>query len=871
VTLPLDRIAHLLFSTRQARPEGSAGFNREIIAESPGVPAEARAGLDDLADMAGFVLNKPDLPPLWAFRRLGPETWLLVRAVSLGLYRKGNHQLLAHGLVLRRHHLQWLEGNPFLLAAPEAREAGFTFEEEHPDGRRDLEPKRLDPAFAAAAARLNLEHFVALSRDLDRFELPTAFPALFERLLDREHPTAWVPPPWLDPERPDRRFLEWLLLHLHPADRAELAFHTWYAYDRPRRFDLVGVARSDAEELQRHLHGEVAVWEYGSDASPADPPLGEKVQVLRRPDAPGYLHAVLNPYLTLLAPRFDPDLLERKLEILTPDQATLCLRHELGEELTADERAEVRELYRRRESDLLHETLRLAEAWERGPEAFAERMALHRELPIEASAEDRQVALGRVREAAERWAVLALLPTAEPPARDEELRAAWAELVPAGTFPRLLSTIEDLERTELAEEILPRWMDALVPAAGPAGTSPPWADHLRFLAARRHPVLPVAAAYERALDGAPDAARLPGYRELQKVAFDLGHPAFAVRVLFQKELPRLPEAARRIRAADGALHLLEVGDGAAGLLGAAADDPVVAEGAYGRLAAIFARDSTVDPSRLAACCAALVEVRREPLPDAAVEAAADVLAGLAAEGGAAAAGVETLAPGPELADRLLAATFRAVHGRLDGRGVAAPLAEAVALLVDLRRERPGAGEAADPALLELLPALLILAPPAVAPASLRRQFRAWLEDLLDGGRFPALVERPRTWRHLLLDELLLDPPALPDVSGASPSNLVPVGDGAVDDPRRRAYYVLAWRRWEEAVEGGGASGEATRRAHLGAEVGLLRGLAAQGAAAQLRLLEATAPHRRPEEVETIFRWLPARPPDPGAADLRELR
>ena len=253
----LPPIPQLLFSTRDARPESSAGFNREVVAASPGVPEPVRAAFESVADMTGFILRRAELPPVWAFRRVDAGHWLLARAVSLGTYRKGNHQLLIHGLGLGAEHLDCLDGNPLLLSSPEARAAGFRFEEEHPGERHSLAPQHLDAAFAGTAATMNLERLRRLGDALEP-AVAAAFPALFDSVLERGRPTAFA-----TGERPDRRLLEWLLLHLHPADRVELSWHTWYAYDSPRPFDLVGVAASDAAELRRQLR-DVEVWSAGA-------------------------------------------------------------------------------------------------------------------------------------------------------------------------------------------------------------------------------------------------------------------------------------------------------------------------------------------------------------------------------------------------------------------------------------------------------------------------------------------------------------------------------------------------------------------------------------------------------------------------------
>jgi hypothetical protein len=840
---PLPLIPHLLFSTRDARPETSAGFNREVVAASPGVPETVRAAFESVADMTGFILRRQELPPVWACRRVEAGRWLVARAVSLGTYRKGNHQLLIHGLCLGAEHLAALDGNPLLLAGPEARAAGFAFEEEHPGERRQLAPKRLDAGFAAGAAALNLARLRRLSEELDA--AVTGFPALYDSLLDRGRPTAFA-----TGERPDPGLLEWLLLHLHPADRAELSWHTWYAYDSPRPFDLVGVAASDAAELRRQLR-DVELWFADGEGAgtAAGPGLGRHVEALRRRDPHRYALAVDAYYLTLLSGG-GPDLRGRSLPALSPRDAALCLRAELGEPLSAEEEERRRWLATRRGKELTHQAADLAEAWQRGAGELAGRLARLRETPLEVSEADRALAAAQAANDLQRWALLALLPAVEPAPGRRQLRALWPRLLPAGGVPRLFALFHRPGDAELAAELLWPWMEALAGAGTDETGPPPWALYLRFLHAAGLSAAGAAAGLEARLDAAPAAERLSGYRELQKACADSGLGDVALRLLFERELPALDGAAFRVRAGDAAGRLLE-SDGeadelAAGLLAKAGG----AEALFASLARWLFEDGASGPRHWRRC-RSLLEAARGGLPPGAVPAAADFLATVATSplGERVAEGLELLARRDlALRDTLFAATLRALHPHLEPGPDDAPAARGVAALVRFRLEVRSAAEEVDRALLDLLLPALVCWPPHGGGSRLRTFVGDLLEHLLDAGRFAGLAVPAAAWHHLLLDEMLL----------------APAEGSAIDDPRHRAYHLLAWRLW--AQEDG-----VPEPAHRAREVALLRWIDPGGAAGTAgpgwhrSMIETAVP---PEHRSHALSFLDAHLPRPAADDPR---
>src|SRR5215210_318955 len=130
-------IPQLIFSTRSPSPKSGPDFVREVVAESPGVAEEVRAEFARRADIAGSILQHELRQAVYMFCPVAANAWLLCRAMSLGLYRKGSNLLLVHGVVLAEEHLEALEGNPLLLDLPEVQERrGLAFREEYPGAGR---------------------------------------------------------------------------------------------------------------------------------------------------------------------------------------------------------------------------------------------------------------------------------------------------------------------------------------------------------------------------------------------------------------------------------------------------------------------------------------------------------------------------------------------------------------------------------------------------------------------------------------------------------------------------------------------------------------------------------------------------------------
>jgi hypothetical protein len=852
--LSIPPIEHLVFSTREASPEGGTGFNREVVASSLGMPDGARRELARLADMTGPVLARPELPPLWAFRRLDTESWLLARAVSLGLYRKGHHQLLVHGAVLPRELVDRLDGNPFLLATPEARAAGFRFIEEHPGGRSVLSPLTVsdDGGLAAFAWRSNVERLSHLSA---RFPtLDSVFADLYERAVatllssrggDGRESLALVAPDSIAAGQAEvAGWIEWLLLHLHPADRAEVAFHTAYAYEQATPFAWIGAAAEDLPGLRRQLRG-LATWSDGETPTPRpadDSTLGDRIRQVRG-RAPDLLPRTLETYyLTRVPGSHGTDLRKNPFHPLDPDDADLCMRAALDLPLTEKEETRRTVLAYRGDQGLSLHVGELAEAWREGPEAFEAHLGrlaaaaeeLRRLAPVEPGDVGRLPVVTRPEE---RFVLLALLsrllpsgpPGSEEPRLAEHRARLGRAVVPASELAAMLALLDTPERRALGERELVPWSDDWLDSAGRGDdpgstTTPAWETWVRWLHRSGRPVAPAAGRIERAiLQGPPDGTaeesgerRLTALRRLERACSEVGLDPFALRLLFQREIPRLSPAAARVRWADGVAWLFRDGEdttAAAPFLAPALADPelapVVLDAVADRVLAPPERDRTDPHGRWSRARRLLQAQPRETLPAAAAGAAGAFLARLAADAADADTAPERLAEmldalgdlGPAdgpvgdtgpFRDAVLAAAAGRLGATLSGPGDEPRRSRAVrglAALLDARLVQRPLGEpepAVDRALLDAaLPALVLRGPRDEAGGPLRVAVSRHLGRLLDGERLPDALRvegapggTAGPWRHLLLDEIAAAPPANPE-----------------DDPRYRAVLDLSWRRW----------------------------------------------------------------------------
>jgi hypothetical protein len=347
-----DTLPQLVFSTRAAEPSSGTDFVREIVAASSRVDEAARGELAGRADLVGTVLQA-DLDtagPIFTFSSFGDgaggRRWLVARTVSVGHYRKG-HQLLTHGLVLDRDQLDALGGNPFLLATPER----SPFLDRHP-----MAPGGPGEALPAATVRWPTDPRRDNAERLDRLSarLAAGHDSVAGGLLSVL--TAGERAVWAV-DSPTPELAEWLLLHLHPADRPELSLTTWYSHDRPVPYDLALCRRDDARTVRSALRPSVVATGDVVSGAPLGP--GPALVALRTRGA-----AVLGEGLR----RYRLTFLERggSHPPLAAASAAPALAELAGEELSPEERRSVRRLRLRGEADdpteraleLLAETLR---------------------------------------------------------------------------------------------------------------------------------------------------------------------------------------------------------------------------------------------------------------------------------------------------------------------------------------------------------------------------------------------------------------------------------------------------------------------------------------------------------------------------------
>ena len=421
------RLPQLVFSTRAAMPRSGTDFDRRVVAESPGIPAAARGEFTRRADLVGTIARTELDRPVYTFSPLdagGERRWLFARTVSIGRYR-GGHQLLTHGLLLDSWHLDAMEGNPFLLDGGLG--GGSPFLDSHPGADRELSSLRLPLPTLATSRRTNLRRLDFLASELAGYD--GDFAALFKGLAADE-PVAYV----LD--RPDPLLAEWLLLHLHPDDRHETSFHTFYCHGRSVPYRLLLVAPPDARAVRgqfRPLH----VVEEGEGGTA---PIGESVRELRRRSTGDLERTVRRYRVTFLASgEFPP---------LSRVDAELCLRSGLSLPLTADEERRLQQLRRRSgEQDRLPDAIQtLAAAWPTEHRRYAElASAVAESLPFPTPEELRQCVDDlRERDARELWATLVLFAADTPngPLTTPRARAdAWLAVAARGSERALLSLL----------------------------------------------------------------------------------------------------------------------------------------------------------------------------------------------------------------------------------------------------------------------------------------------------------------------------------------------------------------------------------------------------------------------------------------------
>lgn len=780
-------VPHLLFSTRSRNPTGGAESVREVIAASPGVPEAAQREFAGRADLGGSVLHADLGGPVYTFSPAGDGTFLFCRAVSLGRYRKGAHHFLVQGLLLTRRQLAWLDGNPLVLARGDLSGAhGIEWIEEHPGEGARLAPLTLDPAIAERAAALDRRRFEELAAQPPVGD--AAFPAVYAALTHGERVACVA-------ASPTAAWVEWVLLHLHPLDRPEVSFHTWYSHGRAVPYRLMLTTDQEASRVRGQFRGLRLV-----DLGAAAPdPAGDRARALRRGSPDRYRKTLAEFHMTFLA--------EKPQRRLEDWEVVLCLRDALGEPLTAEEREHVDRLRRRSDPNagLHHAVEDLAAVWRRGGDLAAASRETAVALEIEPAAVEAVAAvLGRSEDAdssldpAERIAFLALLDAAA--AAQPRLAArrvpAWRLLVARGTLPRLLAAVS--ERAEAAAVLDPFVVAAAeAEAEEEAAPAPPGEpDWRRYLSWRigRLPSKPLAARLEQIAVALPAPRAVRWLALLGEVHAQADRPAEAVRIWLEGECRRLPEPARQERVSEAVRFALE--HSVPGL-----------------------EDHLRDPQLGEAVAAAVgAWVARHPSPAAAWERLRALLLGWRIDA-AAAPGFAALLAGliaspavdriPEVVELVLERMPRGSDDDADRRFLGRVLAQAAPRLVPhaeaagapalwralvagtrelvaLRTRFPAAETAAaDGALLHLVQRAVVLARALEERGRAVDRFRtvwtSWLPSVLqwEGGTARLDPAAADDWIDLLAADLRRHPPP------------------AAADPRCRFLLTLAWRRWAE--------------------------------------------------------------------------
>jgi hypothetical protein len=795
-----SKLAHLIFSTRGAEPASGSDFNREVIAWTPGIPDSVRNAFGLRADIAGSLLRQRQLPTIYTFCRLHEETWLFCRAVSLGLYRQGNHHLLVHGVLLDQEHLQWIDGNPFLL---DDAEIGLAFADVHPGSRRDLEPLRLDPLKAGRARARNLERFTDLSQKLHHNE---AFPNLFEGLAKARRTGI------LASGQPDPDWMEWLLLHLHPADRIEVSFHTWYTHSRAVDYQLISASESDGA-LLRQQFPEINLWPGHRESLPSTA-FGCLVQNARQASLRDYLDTLHQCRITFLA-----DVDER--DPLAEADRRICLRP--VSELTDKERAIRSHLSRRGGQALAYHLHELSRQWrDRGPAVYVARLetlgAEHQGRPAEEKIEPGPAmalleALG-ADDWPYRWALTFLLKNEarnDDPDWREVLPVLIGELVPRQRFEQLLGFLASSQEAFAHAQ-------AYLVTLDEKATSEPfyWPALLRWQAKNGMEMNQTVNRVECLIDESPDAIAIVWYRILQEVCFEVGLKGAAFRLLFQKEAPRLQSQEFQARIREGVDQLLDDRTSPANILRAPLGEPETAKAILIAMRQWLSHqeDSEQAWARWRTLFDQLV-VRQGFLSSETFEVCGDFIACMAVSPLARHLNeaLEFLVVGQQKASRdsstaadlgedfreavlrdAIARLIPLARGDVDPQ-VTPDLPRGVASLVAECKERDLHVETEE-ILLKLLFEGLIhceyaerlleqgrlpqqgLPDYSRSMPVLRSRTEHYLQSLLDEGKLDRLMDSEAAWGDLLLDQLLRQPP-----SGESPDSLY------------RAGWRLAWRRW----------------------------------------------------------------------------
>ena len=544
----MARIPQLVFATRSPEPKSGSDFVRQIVAEQGEVTEEARKEFARRADIAGSVLqmrrdDSSDGLRVFTFNRFDKHTWLFSRAISLGIYRKGSHQLLVHGVLLSEEVLDWLGGNPFALDTPSLAELGFRFLDHHPGQRQMLDSLTLDDRVATYAREHNRDRLARI-READDAWLAAAYDAL---AVDARAACIARDP------RPET--IENLLLHFHPDDRMELSFHTFYTHSRPVDYRLLGVLPSDLSAIRRQFR-DLETVDLGA-ATPEPRGLGMAACRGRRQHTREYVDLIEEVRLTYLS--------HRRLPPISLQNAAFALERGMpgGMGPSAIEQRRLDELRLRSGGGLGYRIRDLAARW-REPARFdravdaAERaelkigrVELDRFLDENLPLRDHSVELPPDLEDERRWALTALLSSGKalvPGAADE--RERW-QMVRRILPPARLQALTDgfsADQASTAYHILRRLAVADATYGGLTDDADAyWPAFLIWLRDRGQRLGNGLDMVENALKSRPAAESGPSmWFRLRDVCRNLGEEEEAFRLFLSRGLPLLePMAAQR--------------------------------------------------------------------------------------------------------------------------------------------------------------------------------------------------------------------------------------------------------------------------------------------------------------------------------------
>ncbi|HYU36251.1 MAG TPA: hypothetical protein VEW48_29175 [Thermoanaerobaculia bacterium] len=533
-----SRIPQLVFSTRSPSPKSGPDFVCEVVAESLGIADEVRAEFARRADIAGSILQHELRHAVYMFCPVAADAWLLCRAVSLGLYRKGSNQLLVHGVVLAEEHLEALEGNPLLLDLPAVQEgSGLIFREEHPGSERDLPPLSFDGGVADLCHRLNQERLERIAELQEEPWLAAAYDVLAQgRRAGFAMPS------------PEPALLEAVLLHFHPDDRLELSFHTFYSHSRAVDYRLLAVASEDAQVVRGQFR-DLRLLEL--DERPPELPaesLGYRAVRLRQRSVKTFQETLSGYRLTFWSHRFENP--------LTGEDASLILRAGLGEAMTAKERQRLQKLAGRGQHGLRYRITTLAGVWRDEPERFTQQLDELGDIkdPIT------QPKLAEILDAPptsldERWCLLALLTRDAGLLRGVDWRLerkkAWRTLMQPEELPAFLDALNSVQ-TAAGEAILREYvLESLQPAAGKLPRPPYWETFCAWLVRRGRLESKLLEHFETKVAQLGGTVAQEAWPRLQVLAFQAGLAGEALRLLFSRILPTLSpaDAAEKTKAA----------------------------------------------------------------------------------------------------------------------------------------------------------------------------------------------------------------------------------------------------------------------------------------------------------------------------------